>query len=116
MVFAKEQLPLYRVTGASIAFGGLCYLLAPTASVIMDPLAVCLMVLAGLGWGWYSLVGRNVGPGLPATAASFALYLPLYPAVVWFSTSATPVITSYGVMLALLSGAVTSAMRYALWY
>jgi drug/metabolite transporter (DMT)-like permease len=36
--------------------------------------------------------------------------------VVWFSTSATPVITSYGVMLALLSGAVTSAMGYALWY
>ena len=115
-VFAKEQLPLYRVTGASIAFGGLCYLLAPTASVIMDPLAVCLMVLAGLGWGWYSLVGRNAGPSLPATAASFALSLPLCAAVVWFSTSATPVITSYGVMLALLSGAVTSAMGYALWY
>ena len=115
-VFAKEQLPLYRVIGASIAFGGLCYLLAPKAFVIMDPLPVCFIVLAGLGWGWHSPVGRNAGPSLPVTAANFLLSLPLCAAVVWFSTSATPVITSYGVMLALLSGAVTSAMRYALWY
>tara|TARA_B100000780_G_scaffold208894_1_gene148990 strand:+ start:941 stop:1441 length:501 start_codon:yes stop_codon:yes gene_type:complete len=104
------------VIGASIAFGGLCYLLVPTASLAMDPFAVGLMVLAGLGWGGYSIFGRNAGPSLPATAASFALSLPLCAAVVWFSTSAPPVITPYGVMLALLSGAVTSAMGYALWY
>ena len=115
-VFTREPLPRYRVIGASIAFGGLCYLLVPTASLAMDPFAVGLMVLAGLGWGGYSIFGRNAGPSLPATAASFALSLPLCAVVVWFSTSAPPVITPYGVMLALLSGAVTSAMGYALWY
>ena len=61
-VFTREPLPRYRVIGASIAFGGLCYLLVPTASLAMDPFAVGLMVLAGLGWGGYSIFGRNAGP------------------------------------------------------
>ena len=115
-VFAKERLLRHHMLGALIAFGGLCYLLVPTGSVAMDPFAVCLMVLAGIGWGSYSIFGRNTGPSLSVSAVSFTLSFPFCAAVVWFFTSATPFITSYGVMLALLSGAVSSAMGYGLWY
>ena len=83
-VFAKERLPRHRVLGALIAFAGLCYLLWPQGGQPMDPVAVMAMVLAGLGWGGYSVIGRTAGPALPATAASFALALPLCGLFLWF--------------------------------
>ena len=115
-VIAREPVPQHRAVGAGIAFGGLCTLLFPTAAVVLDPWAVCLMVVAGLGWGGYSIVGRSAGPGLPATAASFALALPLCAGVVWMFMPAAPVLTTYGALLAVLSGTLTSAMGYGLWY
>ena len=116
-VFAKERLPLHRVLGALIAFAGLCYLLWPQGGQPMDPVAVLAMVLAGLGWGGYSVIGRTAGPALPATAASFALALPLCGLVLWFFPLVPePLFTPFGVLLAVLSGALTSALGYALWY
>ena len=115
-VIAREPVPHHRVAGAGIAFGGLCILLFPTTAVALDPWAVCLMVVAGLGWGSYSIVGRSAGPSLPATAASFALALPLCAGVVWIFMPAAPVLTTYGALLAVLSGTLTSAMGYGLWY
>ena len=114
-VIVREPVPQHRVAGAGIAFGGLCILLFPTAAVALDPWAVCLMVVAGLGWGGYSIVGRSAGPSLPATAASFALALPLCAGVVWMFMPAAPVLTTYGALLAVLSGTFTSAMGYGLW-
>ena len=115
-VIVREPVPQHRVAGAGIAFGGLCILLFPTAAVALDPWAVCLMVVAGLGWGGYSIVGRSAGPSLPATAASFALALPLCAGVVWMFMPAAPVLTTYGALLAVLSETLTSAMAYGLWY
>jgi drug/metabolite transporter (DMT)-like permease len=116
-VFAKERLPRHRVLGALIAFAGLCYLLWPQGGQPMDPVAVMAMVLAGLGWGGYSVIGRTAGPALPATAASFALALPLFGLFLWFFPLVSePLFTPFGVLLAVLSGALTSALGYALWY
>ena len=115
-VIAREPVPQHWVAGAGISFGGLCILLFPTAVVALDPWAVCLMVVAGLGWGGYSIVGRSAGPSLPATAASFALALPLCAGVVWKFMPAAPVLTTYGALLAVLSGTLTSAVGYGLWY
>ena len=69
----------------------------------------------GLGGG-YSIVGRSAGSSLPATAASFALALPLCAGVVWMFMPAAPVLTTYGALLAVLSGTLTSAMGYGVWY
>ena len=52
----------------------------------MDPVAVIAIFLAGLGWVGYSVIGRTAGPALPATAASFALALPLCGLVLWVFT------------------------------
>ena len=99
--------------GAGIAFAGLVYLLAPSASA-PDAVSAGLMGIAAVGWGIYSLMGQKVDNPLGATAANFVLALPfgllalaLVPAV---HISAT------GTVLAVLSGAVTSALGYALWY
>jgi drug/metabolite transporter (DMT)-like permease len=72
------------------------------------------MAAAGAGWGVYSLLGRGASDPLGATAANFALALPVV-AVAAGLVGFGPV-TAPGVALAVLSGAVTSGLGYALWY
>lgn len=103
--------------GAALAFSGLVYLLLPGASAPAFGGAV-LMIVAALGWGIYSLLGRGVADPLAATAQNFLLALPF--AVVLLATAAFlstgEFITGPGVALAIVSGGVTSGMGYALWY
>ena len=73
-----------------------------------------MMVLAGIGWGIYSLNGRIAGDALQATAANFVLAVPI--ALALSLVTGIGVVNTRGVMLAILSGAVTSGMGYALWY
>ena len=117
-VLAKEPIPLLRWCGAGLAFAGLAWLLWPSGGAHTSMLHAALMVAAGVGWGIYSLVGRKGAAPLAATAANFILAAPLcllLLAIVPVSPDADPAST-WGVTLAILSGVVTSAMGYALWY
>ena len=113
-----ERPPLLRWIGAALAFAGLAWLLWPGAGTAIPLAHGAAMVAAGIGWGVYSLAGRGEQDPLMATAANFVLAVPvgvllapLLPAV------ATPVPwTGWGLTLALVSGAVTSGLGYALWY
>ena len=104
----------WRWIGAGMAFGGLILLIAPGASLRVDPLGAALMALGGFGWGLYSLNGRRAGDALAATAMNFTLAL--IPAGIWLVTRGPLPAVNWGVWPALLSGAVTSGMGYALWY
>ncbi|MGH1356815.1 MAG: DMT family transporter [Thalassovita sp.] len=117
-ILAKDPMPPLRWAGAGLAFAGLVWLLLPTSDVSVPLAQAGMMVLAGVGWGLYSLVGRNAGDAMQATAANFILAVPLgiALAVVSWGIGPGPVITSSGVWLAILSGAVTSGVGYALWY
>ncbi|MDV7143559.1 DMT family transporter [Tropicimonas sp. TH_r6] len=107
--------PLRRWIGMGLAFSGLMVVSLPTAPVSVAPLALLLMTGAGLGWGIYSLVGRKVSDPLRATGWNFAYSLPLVAAILLFwPDEAAP--HAGGVALALLSGGLTSALGYALWY
>jgi drug/metabolite transporter (DMT)-like permease len=71
------------------------------------------MAMAGVGWGIYSLAGRGVSDPLAATAANFVLAMPVaLLALPWVPLQAQ----ASGIGLAILSGAVTSGLGYALWY
>jgi drug/metabolite transporter (DMT)-like permease len=100
-----------RLVGAGVAFLGLLVLLWP-ASAPLSALPVLAMVAAGIGWGIYSLAG-SADP-LAGTTVNFVLASPVM-ALVWWGMGAAPVL-SPGVGLAILSGAVTSGLGYALWY
>jgi len=104
----------FRWIGAGVAFAGLIYLLAPSVAA-PDPLGAALMALAGVGWGYYSIYGRTVTRPLHATAANFLFATPV-AALVWaiFPDPVVPGVPGAG--LAILSGAVTSGLGYALWY
>jgi drug/metabolite transporter (DMT)-like permease len=109
-----ERLGLAAALGTALAAGGLLALLLPGASA--PPLtAALLMLLAGVAWGGYSLLGRGQGDALAMTAGNFLraaplaapLVLALLPQLNWDAP---------GLLYALLSGAVTSGVGYAIWY
>lgn len=99
--------------GAAIGLTGLAYVLNPTTSGI-DLTGAILMVIAGFGWGVYSLAGQKVEQALMATATSFVCATPI-AIIVWFLTRAEAT-SSTGILLACLSGGVTSALGYILWF
>ena len=107
-----ERIAPMRWTGMALAMAGLALLLGPGAGA---PRAVpaALMGLAALGWGVYSLVGRRAADPLGETAANFIVATPL--CLPLLLAGAGPV-TAWGAALAVVSGAVTSGLGYALWY
>lgn len=114
----REAVPASRWLGAALAFGGLVWLLWPSETFEISMLHAGMMIAASIGWGIYSLVGRKAGEPLRATAANFSLAAPLcILAAVLMPVQLDGVAASgFGIGLALLSGVVTSAMAYALWY
>lgn len=110
---AAEPVPPARWIGAVMAMAGLGMLLWPGSGAIPAAGPALAMVLAGVGWGVYSLTGRKAANPLSATAANFVLCLPvvLLP-LPWAGMQADPT----GVLLAIVSGAVTSGLGYALWF
>jgi drug/metabolite transporter (DMT)-like permease len=111
-LLAREAVPSQRWAGAALAFGGLVVLLLPGGATVSLPHAGA-MVIAGAGFGVYSLAGRGAGDPLGATAANFVLALPLaLCAMPWVPLTGT----AGGLGLAAVSGIVTSGMGYALWY
>ncbi len=114
-LIAREPVPVLRWLGAALAFGGLAWLLWPAGAVRLSLPHGLLMVAAALGWGIYSLAGRGAGEPLRATAANFILAAPICLLPLFFAGDLTAA-TGRGIALALVSGIVTSAMGYALWY
>jgi drug/metabolite transporter (DMT)-like permease len=72
------------------------------------------MACAGIGWGVYSLAGRRAGDPLAVTGANFILALPV--ALLIWAMQGAAFASVQGVLLAVISGAVTSGLGYALWY
>ena len=101
-------------SGLVLGVAGLGWLMLPAASR-PDALGSALMVIAGVAWGAYSLLGRRTAADrLAANAHSFvgAALLALPLAAITRGARATP----SGLALALVSGAVTSGLGYAIWY
>jgi drug/metabolite transporter (DMT)-like permease len=110
---AREIVPARRWAGAALALAGLALIAAPgTQAVAFLPLA--LMAGAGVGWGLYSLLGRQAPDPLAATAWNFLLAVPLVLPLGLIAGAEAP--DALGAGLALVSGAVTSGLGYALWY
>lgn len=117
-IIAREAMPGRRWLGAGLALGGLAWLLWPGGGAQVSVLHGFLMAAAGVGWGIYSLSGRRAGDALMATAANFICAAPLGAALGLVLPLGPEglIAGSEGVLLAILSGTVTSGLGYALWY
>ena len=113
-VRAGERPSWIDVGGLLIAIAGLLTLTVPGATA-PPIIGIALMAGAGICWGVYSLRGRRSRDPLVSTADNFMRTVPIGLAVLalgWQSAFVTPM----GVLLAVISGAVTSGVGYALWY
>lgn len=109
-----ERMGLAASLGTALATAGLLALLLPGASA--PPLvAALLMLLAGIAWGAYSLLGRGQGDPLAVTAGNFMRATPLALLLAALLLAQLDW-DGPGLFYALLSGALTSGIGYAIWY
>lgn len=113
-LWAGERPSLWQWVGVGSALAGLVYLVLPgvTAPSLSGAF---LMMVAGVGWGVYSLYGKSAKDPTLANAGNFLLVLPLLlvaNAVAFPTMKAAP----RGILYAAISGAVTSGLGYVLWY
>ncbi|MEL6450602.1 MAG: DMT family transporter [Pseudomonadota bacterium] len=102
-----------QMLGAAVAFAGLLLALWPQEGGGGDLGGAAMMVIAGVGWAAYTLAGKGARDPLAATAANFVAAMPLLLVLLFGAgLHAAP----SGIALAILSGAVTSGLGYALWY
>lgn len=104
-----------QMVGAAIAFCGLILALTPDPANPGSALGAALMAVAGLGWAAYTLAGRTSANPIATTATHFVLCAPL-TLVLSVPFLDLEHITLLGLLLAVLCGAVTSGLGYALWY
>jgi drug/metabolite transporter (DMT)-like permease len=113
-IFRGERPPALAWVGLLLASAGLAILTTPSVTR-PDWLGLGLMALAGIAWGVYSLAGRKALDPIAANAQSF----------VWSSAPSLLLLAALrhsvaasgkGIALALVSGAVTSGLGYAIWY
>ena len=113
-----ERPPARRWFGAALALAGLVWLVWPGQGVDAPLWAVGAMGAAAIGWGLYSLIGRGSADPLGDTGAAFVWAVVLGFVAVLVQTGGSTVndATWPGMGLAVISGAVTSGLGYALWY
>ena len=113
-LLAGERPGPLRWLGSGLGMAGLAVLFLPGATA-PDAFGALLMTGAAIGWGMYSLAGRGPGPALAKTGAAFILATG--PALlIWLLLPQGPEASGFGILLAVLSGAIASGMGYAMWY
>ena len=93
---------------------GVVYLVSPGVTA-PDPWGALLMGIAGISWGFYSLLGRAAADPLETTANNFLFCVPL-AVVVSLAFISDMHATWRGIALAVASGAIASGLGYAVWY
>jgi drug/metabolite transporter (DMT)-like permease len=109
-----ERLRLAGGLGMVVALAGLTYLVFPGLTA-PSPVGAALMAVAGISWGIYSLRGRGSVSPVAATSDNFLRSTPfvILISLVFFQKVQ---ITVSGALFAALSGGLTSAIGYVIWY
>jgi drug/metabolite transporter (DMT)-like permease len=104
----------FEWAGFSVAVLFLVILVLPGVTA-PDPVGAVLMVVAGLAWAAYTLIGRGSAAPLVDTGGNFLRCLPLAVLLIvpgLFAQTASLA----GWLYAIASGALASGLGYAIWY
>ncbi len=113
-LFRGERLTALQTSGLALAALGLAFWLLPGANA-PSLRGTLLMIVAGLAWAGYSLIGRGAGDPLANTAGNFLRASPL-GLLMLLAYAGNWQIDGLGLAYALMSGALTSGLGYAIWY
>ncbi|OLF39593.1 DMT family transporter [Psychrobacter sp. Cmf 22.2] len=114
-IYQKEQVSTIQWVALFIAFAGFVYLMLPSAAVpsLFDAM---IMAISGIAWGIYSIRGKACVSPLRATGFNFIRSLVAIPLLFLIGMNYLTGISTEGVILASVSGAITSGFGYSLWY
>lgn len=110
-----ERPTIRQWIGFAIAATGLVVLNLPSLDP-PPPGGAALMLASGVGWGLYSLHGRGAARPIAATAGNFARSVPFAIVLGAIALATSAHLTERGVLLAIVSGAITSGLGYCIWY
>jgi drug/metabolite transporter (DMT)-like permease len=80
-----------------------------------NPIGALLMCASGIAWGVYSIRGKGVSAPVAMTTGNFTRSAPM--AIIASAVAFSAVrMETFGILLALMSGVVTSGFGYVLWY
>lgn len=113
-MLAGERLRLPQWAGFLMAVAGLVWLVLPGVTA-PSPAGALLMTVAGVAWGLYSVYGRGSAAPLLETRTNFVLAVPMALLLTLAAMKGLH-LSSRGVLLAALSGAITSGLGYVVWY
>ena len=118
-LFSGNRMQLWEWGGVGVSLIGFGYLLLPTATR-PDVLAALLMIIAGMCWAAFTILGKQSTerPSILTMSINFLLASLLAVLVVVLVPLSMEIehITYRGALLAVLSGAVASGIGYAIWY
>ena len=100
--------------GVIISFLGFIYLISPGVSS-PSITGFILMTIAGISWGIYTIKGQTSKNPLMDTTYNFIKTLP-FITILYIATMTKSNYSTEGILLAIISGAVTSGIGYTIWY
>lgn len=113
-IITGNKLHTVEWVGLIVAFSGIVYLVAPSFTT-PSLTGFILMMIAGSAWAFYTLSGRGSNNPLRDTAYNFLRTSPLLVILIIFALQNAH-ISSEGVIIAIISGAVCSGLGYSIWY
>ncbi|MBP9490452.1 MAG: DMT family transporter [Aliarcobacter sp.] len=114
-IFYKEKLTVNKIVGISLAFVGLIYLLYPKEDFSISFFHTFLMIISGIAWAIYSVIGKSSTNALINTTDNFfKAFIFVVIFMIFFIDSFK--LDFYTSVLAIFSGAITSALGYLIWY
>ncbi|MEZ9896870.1 DMT family transporter [Vibrio breoganii] len=113
-LFQGHRFSALEWLGILVSFTGFVWLVNPSSStlVIWPMLA---MLLSGISWAGFTLLGKQTGAALPATTKGFIVASVISIGLIPWAFD-THTISSQGLMYAVISGTITSGLGYVLWY
>ena len=113
-IYGGNKLHYTEWLGIVLAFSGFVYLMLPGLSAPSGQ-GLILMTIAGVAWGFYTLAGKKSIDPLRDTSFNFLRTTPLLIALALYNIGDYS-LSSQGLLLAIISGALTSGVGYSLWY
>jgi drug/metabolite transporter (DMT)-like permease len=115
-LLSGKRLSVLESIGIAISLMGLCYFVYPELDK-PNGLTFIFMIVAGIAWGMYSLIGSQSVSPLLDTSSNFIRLVPLcvlalFVAYFFGDTH----ITFLGFVYSVASGALASGLGYSLWY
>jgi drug/metabolite transporter (DMT)-like permease len=115
-LFHKEKINLQKIIGIFLALFGLIYLLYPKESFEVSLFHAFLMIIAGIAWAVYTILGKKSSDSLYNTMDNFIKSLVFVGIFYILYLPENSFISQNGLLLAFISGSLTSAIGYVLWY